>query len=105
MKCEDCGEEIVVVHELVGATDEAGHITGSVSIREFYADVRCGCYDGEGFDSCPYDICDGLVKRKPPPPPPPPEIAMLVRATESLIPARCIYGRTPRVSMHIPEGE
>jgi len=31
-------------------------------------ELRCGCYDMEGFPNCPYHIADGVVVRNEPPP-------------------------------------
>ena len=70
MKCEICGDEIIVVYEYSFPTDEHGR---SQRGSEWHLiGPRCGCYDCEGHPDCDYHYLDeGIVKRNDPPPPGP----------------------------------
>jgi len=70
MKCEICGEDILVVQEQAYPTDDNGvpDFKRTSTCNTF---LRCGCYDCEGFTDCPYYWEGGELKRKPPPPPGP----------------------------------
>ena len=71
MKCEDCGEEIVIVTETHRKASVAGKINDNW-VEVGCTSLRCGCYEWEGDEDCPYHIVDGRVVRKPKPPPVPP---------------------------------
>jgi len=62
MKCEVCGEEIVVVYEEYRHSDKDGYVCGDTTGRTCVG-PRCGCYDAEGHEDCPYHICNGKVMR------------------------------------------
>ncbi len=69
MKCEICDEEIVVVYEALAATSGDGK--EYKACRPKFAELRCDCYDCEGFPDCDYHLVDGVVTRKEQPPPGP----------------------------------
>ena len=74
MKCEICGEEIMVIVEEERATLPNGRVDqGELGYipRRSSPLLRCGCYDCEGHPDCDYHIAEEMVVRNDPPPPGP----------------------------------
>ncbi len=66
MKCEICGEEILVIVEEERATLPDGRVDqGELGYipRRSSPLLRCGCYDDCGHEDCPYHIASSLVVR------------------------------------------
>jgi len=67
VKCEDCGEDVLMVLEQAYQTDANGLPDFERGSRNDVV-IRCGCYDAEGFTDCPYSWDHGELKRRPPAP-------------------------------------
>lgn len=97
MKCEICGREIVVVCERISPTVAGMRVLEPSSHTELGPPLlRCGCYDCEGHEDCPYHIADGVVVRdKPPKPPEPGSFDALV--VEFIVPPLLEFMNQPSV--------